>query len=35
MKIMFDIDDTLIVPRAVTGLDYETPNYKNIAIFNC
>lgn len=33
MKIMFDIDDTLIVPRVATGLDYETPNYENIAIF--
>ena len=33
MKIMFDIDDTLIVPRVATGLSYETPNYENIAIF--
>lgn len=30
---MFDIDDTLIVPRVATGLGYETPNYKNIAVF--
>lgn len=30
---MFDIDDTLIVPRVATGLSYETPNYENIAIF--
>lgn len=33
LKIMWDIDDTLIVPRVATGLDYETPNYENIAIF--
>lgn len=33
LKIMWDIDDTLIVPRIVTGLDYETPNYENISIF--
>ena len=34
MKIAFDVDDTLIVPRIVTGLDVDTPNYDNIAIFN-
>ena len=27
---MFDIDDTLIVPRVATGLTYETPNYENM-----
>lgn len=30
---MFDIDDTLIIPRIVTGLGYDTPNYENISIF--
>ena len=30
---MFDIDDTLIVPRVATGLNYETPNYENITVF--
>jgi len=30
---MFDIDDTLIVPRVATGLSYDTPNYENISIF--
>lgn len=33
MKIAFDIDDTLIVPSVATGLDRDTPNYENIAIF--
>lgn len=33
MKIAFDVDDTLIVPRIVTGLDYETPNYDTIALY--
>ena len=34
MKIAFDVDDTLIVPRIVTGLEMDTPNYENIAIYN-
>lgn len=33
MKISFDVDDTLIVPRIVTGLEVDTPNYENIAIY--
>jgi hypothetical protein len=33
-KIAFDVDDTLIIPRIVTGLDVDTPNYGNIAIYN-
>lgn len=33
MKIMFDIDDTLIIPSIITGLSIDTPNYENIAIF--
>ncbi len=33
MTIAFDIDDTLIVPSVVTGMDRDTPNYDNIAIF--
>ena len=32
MKIAFDIDDTLIVPAVATGLDRDTPNYRNIAL---
>ncbi len=33
MRIAFDIDDTLIVPSVATGMDRDTPNYENIAIF--
>lgn len=33
MRVAFDIDDTLIVPSVATGLDRDTPNYENIAIF--
>lgn len=33
LVVAFDCDDTLIVPRVVTGLDYETPNYETIAIY--
>lgn len=33
LKIAFDIDDTLIVPSVATGLDIDTPNYENIAIY--
>jgi phosphoserine phosphatase len=33
MKIAFDIDDTLIIPAVATGLDRDTPNYENIAIY--
>lgn len=33
MKIAFDIDDTIIVPSVATGLDRDTPNYSNIALF--
>lgn len=33
MRIAFDVDDTLIVPRVATGFDYETPNYETIAIY--
>ncbi len=33
MKIAWDVDDTLIVPSVATGLDRDTPNYENIAIF--
>ena len=32
-KIAFDIDDCLIVPRVVTGLDRETPNYETVALY--
>lgn len=32
-KIAFDVDDTLIIPSVVTGLDRDTPNYENIAIY--
>ena len=34
MKIAFDIDDTLIVPRVVTGFDYEVPNYATLKILH-
>lgn len=34
MKIAFDVDDTLIIPRIITGLEVDTPNYENIAIYN-
>ena len=33
LKIAFDVDDTLIVPRVATGFDYETPNYHSIVLF--
>lgn len=33
MKIAFDVDDTLILPSVATGLDRDTPNYDNIAIY--
>ena len=33
MKIVFDIDDTLIVPSVATGLDRDTPNYETISIY--
>lgn len=33
MKIAFDVDDTLIIPSIVTGLDRDTPNYETIAIY--
>lgn len=33
LRIAFDIDDTLIVPSVATGLDRDTPNYENIAMF--
>ena len=33
MIIAFDVDDTLIVPCIVTGLDVDTPNYEVIAIY--
>jgi hypothetical protein len=33
MKIFFDVDDTLIIPSVATGLDRDTPNYENIAIY--
>ena len=31
--IAFDVDDTLIVPSVATGLNIDTPNYENIALF--
>jgi len=33
MKVAFDVDDTLLIPSVATGLDRDTPNYENIAIF--
>lgn len=33
MKIVFDIDDTLIIPAVATGFDRDTPNYETIAIY--
>lgn len=33
LKIAFDVDDTLIVPSVVTGLDIDTPNYETISIY--
>lgn len=33
MKVAFDVDDTLIVPRIVTGFEVDTPNYETIAIY--
>lgn len=32
-KIMFDVDDTLIVPSVATGYDRDTPNYENINLY--
>jgi len=32
-KVAFDVDDTLIVPRVVTGLDQDTPNYDTINLY--
>lgn len=34
MKIAFDVDDTLIIPRVITGLEVDTPHYETIAIYN-
>lgn len=31
--IAFDVDDTLIIPPAATGLDRDVPNYETIAIY--
>jgi hypothetical protein len=31
--IAFDVDDTLIVPAVATGLQVDTPNYENIALY--
>lgn len=33
MRIAFDVDDTLIVPRVATGLAYEVPNYDTVGIY--
>jgi hypothetical protein len=33
LKIAWDIDDTLIIPAVVTGLDRDTPNYDTIAVY--
>ena len=33
MKVAFDVDDTLIIPSVVTGLDRDTPNENTIAIY--
>lgn len=33
MKIAFDVDDTLIIPRIVTDLPVDTPSYDTIAIY--
>ena len=33
MTIAFDVDDTLIIPAIATGMQIDTPNYENIAIF--
>lgn len=33
MIIAFDVDDTLIVPGVVTGLEYDTPNEDTINIY--
>lgn len=33
MKVAFDVDDTLILPSVATGLDIDTPNYSNIAVY--
>lgn len=33
MIIAWDMDDCLIVPSIATGLDTDTPNYENIAIY--
>ncbi len=31
--VAFDVDDTLIVPAAATGLDRDVPNYDTIAVY--
>jgi len=33
MKIAFDVDDTLIIPPCVNGLDIDTPNYEVINLY--
>jgi len=33
LVIAFDVDDTLIIPNIVTGLDIDTPNYETIALY--
>jgi len=33
LLVAFDIDDTLIIPSVATGLQIDTPNYENIAIY--
>lgn len=33
MKIAFDVDDTLIIPRIVTGGPVDSPNYETISIY--
>ena len=33
MLVAFDVDDTLIIPAAATGLDRDVPNYETIAVY--
>lgn len=33
LRVAFDVDDTLIVPRIVTGLGVDTPNYSVIGVY--
>jgi len=33
MKIAFDVDDTLIIPPCVNGLDIDTPSYETIVLY--